>query len=283
MLHAQVRLVQGRYRTRVIEAGRGSTGRRQLSWPVGSVAALAAHFHVVALDSLRQGRPQTEGFDPEVIPLLSDQVTDVMDPLGIGQACFEGQSLGGWVAMQLALCRPQKVRALVLTTTMGCSPDEGAIPGDAEPDRASNLPSSLEVLCNPIFDAVRARLARIFANPARLTDEVIRVRHAHYLQPVLATVQQHFIAEYLADDTIRRHTVTNAMVRRITQPTLVYWGDRNRTLRRRLASASRSGCSTAVSTAPPTLTLTLTLTLNLNLNLNRRRPQSSVVRQYAPE
>ncbi len=250
LLHTQVRLIQGRYRTRIIEAGHGpalfllhGTGGHAENYAL-NIAALAEHFHVVAMDFLWHGCSQAEGFDPEVIPPLVDQVCDVMNQLGIEQAAFEGQSMGGWVAMQLALRYPEKVRALVLTTTMGYSPDEGAIPGYVEPDWASNLPSSLEVLRNPSFEAVRTRMARILANPARLTDEAIRVRQALYQQPALAAVQQQFIAEYLAGETIRRHTVTDAMARRITQPTLVYWGDRNRTppaLGERLAQQVRHG------------------------------------------
>lgn len=196
------------------------------------------------MDFLWHGRSQTEGYDPEIIPTLVDQVVDVMDRLGIGRAFIEGQSLGGWGAMQLALRRPGKVRGPVLITTMGYTPDAGSIEGYVEPDWSKNLASSLEVLRNPSFDNVRTRMARILANPARLTDEAIHVRQALYQQRALAAVQQQFIAEYLAGDTIGRHTVTDAMARQITAPTLVYWGDHNRTppaLGQHLARQVRNG------------------------------------------
>lgn len=235
LLKTQVRIVEGRYRTRIIEAGSGpalfllhGTGGHAENYAL-NIAPLAEHFHVVAMDFLWHGRSQTEGYHPEIIPLLVDQVTDVMAQLDIEVAFVEGQSMGGWVAMQLAVQHPEKVRGLVLTTTMGYSPDEGSIPGYVEPDWAANLPSSLEVLRDPSFDNVRTRMARILARPERLSDEAIRVRQALYQQTALAAVQQKFIAEYLAGDIIRRHTVTDAIARRIAQPTLVYWGDRNRT------------------------------------------------------
>lgn len=237
LLGAQVRTVQGRYRTRVVEAGDPSSPALILLHGTGghlenyarNIMPLAAHFRVVALDFLWHGLSQPEGFTTEVIPHLVDQVCDVMDQLGIAQAAVEGQSMGGWVAMRLALTHSQRVRQLVLTTTMGYQPDEGAIPGFVEPDWAANLASSLEVLRDPSYDNVRTRMARILAQPSRLTDEAIHVRQALYRNPAIAEVQKHFITEYLSGHTIRQHAVTDALARQIAAPTLVYWGDKNRT------------------------------------------------------
>lgn len=235
LLGAQVRTVQGRYRTHIVEAGSGpalillhGTGGHLENY-VRNIMPLAQHFRVVAMDFLWHGMSQSEGFSHEVIPHLVDQVVDVMDQLGIEQAAVEGQSMGGWVAMRLALAHPGRVRRLVLTTTMGYQPDEGAIPGYVEPDWAANLASSLEVLRHPTEENVRTRMARILANPARLTAEAVSVRQALYRQPAIAAVQQQFITEYLSGQTIRKHLMTDALARQISAPTLVYWGDKNRT------------------------------------------------------
>ncbi len=237
LIATEVRIIQGKYRSRILEAGKPGAPALILLHGTGghlenyarNIAPLAEHFHVVAMDFLWHGRSQTEGYDPEVIPALVDQVADVMDVLDIPRAHLAGQSMGGWVAMQFALRHPQRVGRLVLTTTMGYAPDAGTIPGYVEPDWAANLPSSLEVLRNPSFDNVKTRMARILANPAQvLTDEAVRVRQALYRQPALAAVQAGFITEYLAGSTIRRHTVTDALARHIGAPTLVYWGDQNR-------------------------------------------------------
>ncbi|MFJ9381250.1 alpha/beta fold hydrolase [Streptomyces sp. NPDC101455] len=234
LLGADVRQINGKYSTRVIECGSGpalillhGTGGHLENYAL-NIPRLARHFRVIACDFLWHGRSQTSGFDPEIIPLLVDQVVDVMNALDIDAASIEGQSLGGWVAMRLALSHPTRVAHLVLTTAMGYAPDPDRIPGYVPPVRDANLASSLSMLDEPSFDNVRGRMSRILADPSRLTDEAVLVRQAIYQQPALREVQRSFITEYLQGSTILRHEVTDAVARRIVHPTLVYWGDRNR-------------------------------------------------------
>jgi 2-hydroxy-6-oxonona-2,4-dienedioate hydrolase len=236
LLGAEVRFVQGTYRSRVLTMGDGpplillhGTGGHLENW-ARNIGPLAQHFRVIVPDFLWHGLSQTEPFDQEIIPTLVDQITNLMDALGIAQAAFNGQSMGGWVAMQLALRHPERVSALILTTTQGYVPDEGAIPGYAEPDWSQNLPSTLEALRNPSFENIKIRMARIVSDPARLTDEAIAIRQKIYSQPALAKAQEAFNREYLGmGPASRAHVVTDAMARRIASPTLVYWGEKNRT------------------------------------------------------
>jgi 2-hydroxy-6-oxonona-2,4-dienedioate hydrolase len=203
LLGAEVRFVQGKYRSRVLMAGDGpplfllhGTGGHLENW-ARNIAPLSKYFRVIAPDFLWHGLSQTEPFDPEIIPTLVDQIIDMMDTLGIAQAAINGQSMGGWIAMQLALRHSTRVSALILTTTQGYVPDEGAIPGYAEPDWSQNLPSTLEALRDPSFDNIKIRMARIVSDPARLTDEAIAIRRKIYSQPALAKAQEAFNREYL--------------------------------------------------------------------------------------
>lgn len=237
LLATQTRILQGKYKTRILEAGNQDAPALILLHGTGghlenyarNISALAEHFHVIALDFLWHGRSQTENYNPEIIPVLVDQIIDVIDQLGLTSTHVEGQSLGGWVAMQLAIQHPERVDRLVLTTTMGYRPDANAIDGFVEPNWAANVPSSIEVLEQPTFENVRTRMSRILANPNRLTDEAIQVRQALYQQPDLAEVQKLFITEYLSGSTIQKHIITDELATEISQPTLVYWGDANRT------------------------------------------------------
>jgi 2-hydroxy-6-oxonona-2,4-dienedioate hydrolase len=233
LLQANVFRLKRRYETRVIEAGSGEplillhgTGGHAENY-VRNIGALARRFHVFAIDFLWHGRSQTGGFDPEILPPLVDQVEDVMDALSLPQAAIEGQSLGGWVAMLYALTKPERVSRLILTTPMGYRPDAGAVPGFVEPDLSLLRETTLQVLADPSDENIRARLARILADPSIISDESVKVRAAFYRDPEVNAVQRRLITHYLGGPEPQRHIVTDALARRIRAPTLVYWGEKN--------------------------------------------------------
>jgi 2-hydroxy-6-oxonona-2,4-dienedioate hydrolase len=229
LLGASSYLLRGKYRTRVIEAGEGEpllllhgTGGHAENY-IRNIAPLARHHHVVAIDLLWHGRSQTEGFDPQVLPPLVDQVRDVLDTLKIDRAHVEGQSMGGWVAMLFASAHPSRLLKLILTTPMGYRPDTGYVEPDPKPLREANL----AVLREPTYANVKARLERIVFDPSVVEEESIRVRQTFYGDPAVNAVQRELMTHYLGGAEPQRHVVTDAMARRIAAPTLVYWGEKN--------------------------------------------------------
>lgn len=88
------------------------------SWML-DIAAWALRFRVYAIDMIgeaglsAQSRPP---LDSEAHALWLD---DVLAGLGVERAAFVGVSLGGWLALDYAVRRPGKVRALALNAPAG--------------------------------------------------------------------------------------------------------------------------------------------------------------------
>ena len=228
LLGASVYQLRGRYVTRVIEAGQGEplvllhgTGGHAENY-IRNIGPLSQKHRVLAIDFLWHGRSQTSGFSTEVLPPLVDQVRDVLDTLEIERAHVEGQSLGGWVAMLFALAHPKRLGKLILTTPMGYRPD-----GHADPDQKATRESNLAVLREPTFENVKMRLQRIVADPSVVEDESVRVRQRFYSDPAVNAVQQQLMTHYLGGEDPKKHAVTDAMAKKISAPTLVYWGEKN--------------------------------------------------------
>lgn len=233
LLGAEVRYLQGRYRTRVIQAGRGKplillhgTGGHAENY-IRNIVPLASQFRVYAIDFLWHGKSQTSEYSPTVIPPLVEQVADVLDTLGLEKAHIEGQSLGGWVAMQFALLNPARVDKLILTTPMGYQPLTGSISGYKEPDLGLLRESSLEVLVNPSTENIRARMSRILADPSLLSEEAVAVRQAIYRDPQVNAVQRRLVSDYLGGTAVNAYCITDERAAKIEAPTLVFWGDKN--------------------------------------------------------
>jgi esterase len=74
--------------------------------------ALADDFTVYALDARNHG--QSSHADSMALAEMAQDVSDTMDALGLQQAHLLGHSMGGKIAMLLALTQPQRVQSLLV-------------------------------------------------------------------------------------------------------------------------------------------------------------------------
>lgn len=117
----------GRYHVRVATWGEGPSH-------VVVLAGLAADWHALApqIRELRRfghtvhaialpgfGLAPALRIEDASLPRLADHVTAAVDAIGVRQAAFVGHSLGGGVALRVALARPDLVRGLAVFAPAG--------------------------------------------------------------------------------------------------------------------------------------------------------------------
>ena len=187
------------------------------SWDPALVDAIAAERDVILVDNVGIGA--TSGSVPTTVQQMAEDAIAFIEALGLTQVDLFGFSLGGFVAQEIALSRPQLVRRLILA---GTGP-QGA-PGmerwakdvtDALVDR--DQPGGAEVLY--VFyahtpssqGAGQASLGRIFQRQeGRDAGVTLAAKDAQY-EAVLAWGKPN-------GDVVRR-------LGNIAQPTLILQGD----------------------------------------------------------
>jgi pimeloyl-ACP methyl ester carboxylesterase len=90
-------------------------GASTLSWSE-QIPVFGREFRVIAFDNRGAGRSDKPAVRYS-IALFADDTAGLMDALGIESAHVYGQSMGGFIAQELALRYPQRVRTLVLGST----------------------------------------------------------------------------------------------------------------------------------------------------------------------
>ncbi|GGJ30821.1 alpha/beta fold hydrolase [Streptomyces brasiliensis] len=214
-------LQAGPYRTRYLHAGSGDkplllmlhgvTGHAEAY--VRNLAAHAEHFDVYAIDFIGHGY-SSKPEHPLEIPHYLDQVLEVLKALGREKASFTGESLGGWVTARFAQLYPEKVDRIVLNT-MG-----GTMANPKVMERLYTL--SMEAAKDPSWERVKARLEWLMADPAMVTDDLIRTRQMIFQQPDWPMACEMNMA--LQDLEIRRRNMlSDDDLRAIQAPALVVW------------------------------------------------------------
>jgi pimeloyl-ACP methyl ester carboxylesterase len=90
--------------------------RRNAEWWYRQIPALSEHFQIIAFDNRGAGRSDKPHVDYS-IKMFADDTAGLMDALGIETAFVLGISMGGFIAQELAINHPAKVRRLILGCT----------------------------------------------------------------------------------------------------------------------------------------------------------------------
>lgn len=232
LLGSEVRFRGKKYRTRTIEAGEGPP--LILMHGIGghaeafsrNIRRLSKQYRVIAMDFVWHGFSSKPPVPKALHPVYADQVLDLMDDLGCANASLEGESLGGWIALELALHRPDRVDKLVLNTAYGVRLQTDAVKEDTEKGLVQLRDRSVAAISNPTREVVRKRLEWLMASPDRVTEELIDVRHAIYAMPeTQASLKAVF--ETAFDPRRVDQLIDEERLSAITAPTLVLWSEKN--------------------------------------------------------
>ncbi|HXG35666.1 MAG TPA: alpha/beta hydrolase [Dehalococcoidia bacterium] len=232
LLGAEVKYYQGKYRTRVIEAGSGEP--LILIHGIGghaeaysrNVLRLAQHFRVMAIDLAFHGFSQKQPQDGRPMEHFVAQVIDLLDVIGVEKGYVEGESLGGWIALHLALQHPQRLKRIVLNTAAGVNFSSGTVQEDHAGGLELLRERSLAAIQNPTRETIRKRLEWLMASPDRVTEELVDIRLHIYSQPE-AQQSIAYIFNTFFGEAWERYSLNEEQVSQIAVPTLVLWADKN--------------------------------------------------------
>jgi 2-hydroxy-6-oxonona-2,4-dienedioate hydrolase len=205
-------------RTRYLEAGDPSNDTVVLLHGTGghletfmaNVPALAERYHVLAIDMLGCGFTDKPD-KPYEIADYAQHVQATLSVLGIQAAAFVGVSLGSWVAVRIALDRPDLVSSLTLISATGMFELPG-VPRTVALRRGTSA--------NPSWDSTRALLADLFYDEKTVVDDLVAVRQRVYSGPGVEKVMPRMLT--LFDPDIRaRNNFTPEEWASIGAPTLI--------------------------------------------------------------
>lgn len=234
LLGTQVRYLGSRYRTRVIESGDGEplllihgNGGHAESYARNIRRLGQGGYRAMAIDLLWHGLSSSPEFDPDMVPAYAEQILDLLDSEGIERAHLEGESLGGWVCMWLAIHHPDRVGKIVLNTTAGIKWRAGSVPEDVAGGREALRTRSLNALHEPSRDQVRRRLEWLVADPTDITEELVELRYRMITNPVSHQAKVQIAENSFGFGSGVRAEIDEARLADINAETLVLWTEHN--------------------------------------------------------
>ena len=177
---------------------------------------LATQFNVITFDNRGTGQSDQPA-GPYSMAMLADDAAQVLESCGVARAQVIGHSMGGYIALTLALRHPDRVRSLTLIGTSPGGPDTQAVPAETQSawQAAAALPPELYA---------RTTMPRSFSlgwtakNPQRF-EQILR-RRVEFPTPMAC-----WLAQYQA---CADYVTQGVDVSRIQAPALVIHGKEDR-------------------------------------------------------
>lgn len=239
LLGTETRFIDtGKYRSRVISApgvgehvfllhgggGHAETYSRNMTRLAKVCQPIAIDFIWHGMSSRPPFSETPPGSKDHWLTQFTDQLLNLMDHMGIERAAVEGESLGGWIAYDMAINHPDRTSKVILNTTWGMHHDPAhAREGNSDLDALREV--SVNALLNPTTETLRKRLEWLMPLGG-VTDELIDLRRALWTIPETREALLVYY-DYLFRPNISQFYWQEDDIRKIACPTLVLWTDKN--------------------------------------------------------
>ena len=239
LLGTETRFIDtGKYRTRMISVENDKVPLFLLHGGGGhaetysrNMIALSESCRPIAIDFIWHGmssRPVFSEKRPDEagnwLDQFTDQVLDLMDHLGIDKAAVEGESLGGWIAFDMAINHPDRTSKIILNTAWGMTLDPTEV-HENQSDLSALRTTSLSALQNPTRALLKKRLEWLMPLGG-VTEELVDLRQTLWSIPETRDALIEYYERLFADD-ITEYYFTEDEIKTIRCPTLVLWSDKN--------------------------------------------------------
>ncbi len=148
-----------------------------------AVPTLAKHFQVITFDNRGAGdSDKPDG--PYTVPLMAADTAGLLDALNVKSAYVMGHSLGGYIAQELIVTRPNLVSKLILASTnfggtkvIPITPEAMQVLTDRSGDPGELVKRGIAIACAPGFAERQPQVAQELLQ-YRLTNPVPRAQYA---------------------------------------------------------------------------------------------------------